>query len=169
MSKSDLTPELLAKLSVLLVDGDKFTRSVVASVLRQMGVGSVSLADGCAQAAALLRDFRIDVVVTERELPDGDGLTLTHWIRTHAQSPNPRIPVIMVTGRVQQADVIAAREAGVTEFIAKPISEQALRLRLKAVLLAPREFVRAESFTGPSRRRGARAGYKGDERRGRGG
>jgi DNA-binding response OmpR family regulator len=169
MSKPDLTPELLAKLAVLLVDGDRFTRGVVASILRQMGVASVSLADGCAQAAALLREVRIDVVVTERELPDGDGLALTRWIRTHAQSPTPKVPVIMVTGRVQQSDVIAAREAGVTEFIAKPISEQALRLRLRAVLLDPREFVRAESFVGPSRRRGARGGYKGTERRGRGG
>lgn len=166
MSKPDLPPELLAKLSVLVVDGDKYTRSIVASVLRQMGVGSVRQAESGGQAAALMREGRTDVVLTERELPGGDGVVLTRWIRTHAQSPDLKIPVIMMTGPTPQHEVIAAREAGVSEFIIKPVSEALLRMRLKAVLFAPREFVRSETFVGPSRRRGQRDGYQGSERRG---
>jgi DNA-binding response OmpR family regulator len=167
MTKQDLTPQLLAKLSVLVIDRDKFTRGLIAGLLRQMGVGTVRQADSGRQAIALLAEARADAVVTERDLPDGDGVALVRWIRTHQSSPYPSVPIIMVTGQVHQDDVIAAREAGVTEFIVKPVTEIALRLRLKSVLLAPREFVRTEKFVGPSRRRRARESFPGEERRSR--
>ena len=60
------------------------------------------------------------------------------------------------------------RDAGVTEFVAKPISASALCARIEAVLLRPRDFVRAPAFVGPSRRRRDDADHNGPERRGGG-
>ena len=59
----------------------------------------------------------------------------------------------MVTGHTERARVEAARDAGVTEFIAKPITTQALLLALVEIVERPRPFIRCENYFGPDRRR----------------
>ena len=61
--------------------------------------------------------------------------------------------------------MLEARDAGVTEFLVKPVSAKALVDRLRTVIERQRMFVRAESYTGPDRRRRTTAGYKGPLRR----
>jgi DNA-binding response OmpR family regulator len=164
MSK-ELTPELLGKLSILVVDHNRFSRGITCDLLRQMGVGAVRHAEDAAAAKAEIQAAAPDAMLTERDLPDLDGVGLTRWIRTNAGCPTPCLPVIMITARTTQEDVLAAREAGVTEFIVKPVNAQVIVLRLRSALLAPREFVRTETYVGPSRRRGSRTGYQGADRR----
>lgn len=162
---AELSPEQLAKLTVLVVDPNKFTRGIVCDLLRQLGIRAVRQAESGAAALDEIRTFHPSVVLSEREVPDMDGLAITRWIRTHADSPNSRTPVIMVTFRTTKQELFEAREAGVTEFIVKPVTGQAIMLRLRAALLDPREFVRSETFVGPSRRRRPDEDFKGQERR----
>ena len=63
-----------------------------------------------------------DIVITDWAMPIFDGLELTQMIRQPGANANPFVPIIMLTGHSEKKRVIAARDAGVTEFLAKPIS-----------------------------------------------
>ena len=95
----------------------------------------------------------------------GSQLEVSRRLRTDPDSPNPYIPVIMMTGHTDRAKVMQARDAGVTEFLVKPISSRLLCQRLQAVIDRPRPFVRAKSFFGPDRRRRSSLDFGGEERR----
>ncbi len=71
----------------------------------------------------------------------------------------------MLTGYAERSLVMEARDAGVTEFIAKPLTAQALVNRLGAVIFKPRPFVRTSSYFGPDRRRRDDPNYDGPLRR----
>jgi DNA-binding response OmpR family regulator len=75
------------------------------------------------------------------------------------------VPIIMLTGYSEKKCVIAARDAGITEFLAKPISAKALYQRILNVIANPRPFVRTKTYFGPDRRRSNAVPYSGPERR----
>jgi len=93
------------------------------------------------------------------------GIELTRMIRTNPQSPNPFVPVIMLTGHTLIEDVNKARDAGINEFIAKPVSVKTMMQRLVAVIEHPRPYVRTAAYFGPCRRRRSDSDYRGPERR----
>lgn len=86
-------------------------------------------------------------------------------IRQPTTSVNPFVPIIMVSGHAERRRVIMARDAGVNEFLVKPISPKALYDRLLAVVAFPRPFIRTKTYFGPDRRRSAGSNYSGPERR----
>ena len=71
----------------------------------------------------------------------------------------------MLTGHSERARVMAARDAGVTEFLTKPISAKGLYQRIVNVVFNPRPFIRTETYFGPDRRRNVNPNYNGPERR----
>jgi DNA-binding response OmpR family regulator len=87
-------------------------------------------------------------------------------VRTDDDSPNMFLPIIMMTGHTERARIFSARDAGVTEFLAKPVTAKSLLMRLTNIIEHPRPFVRAKGYFGPDRRRRSEE-YAGPERRGR--
>jgi DNA-binding response OmpR family regulator len=71
----------------------------------------------------------------------------------------------MLTGHSEKRRVVAARDAGVTEFLVKPLSARALYERIVNVVVNPRPFVRTKTYFGPDRRRNLNPSYVGPERR----
>jgi CheY-like chemotaxis protein len=98
-------------------------------------------------------------------MPIFDGLELTQMIRQPGANSNPYVPIIMLTGHSEKRRVIAARDAGITEFLAKPISAKLLYERILNVVANPRPFIKTKTYFGPDRRRGMNTGYTGPERR----
>ena len=94
-----------------------------------------------------------------------DGVEFTRNVRTGASSRNVYLPITMMTSHSALCRIVEARDAGVTEFIAKPINAQTLCARISSVIGRPRPFVRSAAFFGPCRRRRTDAGYAGEERR----
>ena len=94
-----------------------------------------------------------------------DGLAFTREIRTAQNSPNPFIPIVMMSGHTEKHRVQAARDAGITEFLAKPITAQSLFARIAEIVDRPRPFVRCPGYFGPDRRRKAIEDYAGPFRR----
>ena len=78
---------------------------------------------------------------------------------------NPYVPIIMLTGHSDKKRVMAARDSGVTEFLAKPISANALYQRILNVVANPRPFIKTKTYFAPDRRRLANPNYVGVERR----
>jgi len=106
-----------------------------------------------------------DIVMTDWAMPIFDGLELTQMIRQPGANANPFVPIIMVTGHTEKERVTAARDAGVTEFLAKPISAKALYQRIVNVVANPRPFIKTKTYFGPDRRRNTNNAYIGPERR----
>lgn len=157
----------ISKLRILVVDDSRSMRHLVCHILRQLNVMSVSQADSGEAAIGLLRGGMFDAMILDWVMRGMDGLELTNAIRGDLQGVDRYMPIIMLTGRNGIGDVVAARDAGVHEYISKPVSVQALYARIVSVIENPRPFVTTESFNGPDRRRQADASYQGDDRRGK--
>lgn len=152
-------------ISMLLVDQNRFIRTIVANICRSFGVERVYESDDAPDAFTLMKQTPIDIVVTEWVLEPLDGRDFARLIRTARDSPNPMVPIIMLTGHTQAQYVIEARDAGVTEFLCKPVSSRNLLNRMIHAIEKPREFIKAPGYVGPDRRRRDSASYTGLERR----
>src|SRR5258708_33426929 len=106
-----------------------------------------------------------DVVITDWSLRIFDGHDLAEMIRQPDAKGNPYAPIIMLTGHPEKGRVTLARDAGVTEFLAKPISAKGLYQRVMNVVANPRPFIKTKNYFGPDRRRNIATTYIGPERR----
>jgi two-component system, chemotaxis family, chemotaxis protein CheY len=106
-----------------------------------------------------------DIIICDLNMDPIDGLEFTKMLRTANDSPGAFIPVIMMTGHTERSKVTAARDAGINELVAKPISAKTLLERIVSVIDRPRPFVKSPSYSGPCRRRGTPKDYKGPFRR----
>jgi len=153
-------------LKVLVVDDSRPMRSLINSFLHGFGVKDMFEAADADEAYKEVKALNPDIVITDWRMPPTDGLDLVKNIRMDMDSPNPYLPVIMLTGFTELHRVKQARDAGVTAFLAKPISAAALYRRLCTVIDDQRPFVRVGKFFGPDRRAKNRSDqYMGVERR----
>ena len=105
-------------------------------------------------------------IITDWVMPLFDGLEFVQMIRQPDSNLNPYVPIIMLSAHSERHRVLEARDAGVNDFLCKPISAKSLHQRISAILLNPRPFIRAASYFGPDRRRQTAAvAYRGPERR----
>ncbi|MGD0142769.1 MAG: response regulator [Rhizomicrobium sp.] len=153
------------RLKLLVVDDNVHMRKLVVTILQAFGALQIFEAIEGERAWAILRDANPDVILLDWMMDGMTGLDLTKMIRTSAASPNPFVPIIMLTGYTSVDHVRQARDAGVNEFLAKPVSVKAILSRLTAVIEHPRPFVRTKAYFGPCRRRRGSAEYQGPERR----
>lgn len=152
-------------LKILLVDDNHYMRILLAEILRAIGVSRIYEASDGAEGLQMMRDFPIDVVMTDLSMEPLDGIDFVRLLRNSPDSPNQRAPVIMITGHSTLARVHEARDAGVNEFMAKPLNARAVIERLHQVIENPRPFVRSEDYFGPDRRRRADPNHQGPWRR----
>jgi YesN/AraC family two-component response regulator len=153
------------QLRVLLCDDSRHIRMLVRTFLQGFGIDAVYEAADATEGWRLFLDNKPDLVITDWHMPPTDGLDLVRRIRSDPDSPNPFVAVIMLTGYTELYRVKQARDAGVSVFLAKPVSAASLYKRLCAVVDDQRAFVRAEAYFGPDRRIPRRDLYDGHERR----
>ena len=154
----------LQRLNVLVVDDNKHMLTVVKTLLHALGIKNVKVVADAADAFKEMSHFHADIVICDWHMAPLDGLDFVRLIRGAEDSTNRYVPIIMLTGHTEMRRVIEARDAGVTEFLAKPISAKGLYTRLVEVVERPRSFVKSKIFSGPDRRR-RQAEFKGEERR----
>lgn len=154
-----------SRLSVLVADPNRHMRLVPTQILRGFGMARIVETDDGADAFSEMRAGPVDFVICDWMMEPLDGYDFTKLVRTAKDSPNPFVPIIMLTGHTEVGRVMRARDAGATEFLAKPVSAQTIYRRLVSIIENPRPFVRAPGFTGPDRRRRRGGSYTGVERR----
>jgi len=155
----------LQSLQVLVVDDNQHMRAITSAVLHSAGVHKVHEAANGAEAFEILRHFPIDLAIADYNMYPTDGVEFTRLVRNSGDSPNIYLPIIMMSGHAEKSRVYAARDAGVTEFLVKPITAKAILDRINAVIFKPRPFVKTETYFGPCRRRREVEGYAGPFRR----
>ena len=152
-------------LRVLVVEDNQHMRSLLRSLLNSIGIREIHEAANGTAALDILREKPCDLVLSDLSMKPMDGIDFTRDVRQSPRSANPFLPVIMVTGHTERHKVEAARDAGVTEFIAKPVTAQSLFARIAEIVDRPRPFVRCPAYFGPDRRRKAIEDYIGPWRR----
>jgi two-component system chemotaxis response regulator CheY len=153
------------RLKIMVVDDNQHMRKLVVTILQAFGVIQIFEAADGTRAWAMLREANPDVIFLDWQMDGISGLDLVKMIRTSSQTPNPFVPIIMLTGHTHIDHVRQARDAGVNEFLAKPVSVRAIMSRLVSVIEHPRAYVRTRGYFGPCRRRRAIDEYRGPERR----
>jgi CheY-like chemotaxis protein len=153
------------RLRLLVVDDNVHMRKLVVTILQAFGAAQIYESADAQNAWAIARETNPDVIFVDWMLEGMNGLELVRLIRTSPVSANPFVPIVMLTGYTQLDHVIQARDAGVNEFLAKPVSVKAIFSRLLSVIEHPRPYVRTTNYFGPCRRRRVREEYVGPERR----
>lgn len=138
---------------------------MISEILRAVGIRQIVTADDGATGFQALRSHSIDIVLTDLVMQPLDGIAFTKMVRSSQDSPNQMIPIIMITGQLTLAKINEARDAGVNEFIAKPITGRAVIERLFQTIQHPRPFIRTDEFFGPDRRRRQDPAFQGPWRR----
>ncbi|MDP1632197.1 MAG: response regulator [Caulobacter sp.] len=152
-------------IKILLVDDNHHMRVLLIEVLRAIGVKDVYEASDGAEALQIMRTYAIDIVMTDLSMQPLDGVDFVRLLRNSPDSPNQMCPVIMITGHSTQRRVNEARDAGVNEFLAKPVTARGVIGRISEIIEHPRPFLRTGDYFGPERRRRAEPGYSGPWRR----
>ena len=152
-------------LKALIVEDNAHMRILLRSLLGALGVKDIYEASDGTTAFELLRSRKPDLVLTDLSMKPVDGIHFAREVRMSEDSPIPYVPIVMITGHTERHRVEAARDAGVTEFLAKPITAQNLYQRIAEIVERPRAFVRCEDYFGPDRRRRRDETYTGPWRR----
>jgi two-component system, chemotaxis family, chemotaxis protein CheY len=156
---------MMERLKILVVDDNHHMLHIVKTIMRGFGVKDIVEANNASDAFQIVRTTAVDLIVTDFAMESVNGCDLTKLLRTAADSPNHFVPIIMLTAYAERSKVEAARDAGVTEFCAKPVTATELYRKVCAVINTPRSFIRTSVYFGPDRRRRKDDSYKGSERR----
>lgn len=153
----------LGSIGVLVVDDNRFMRTIVFNTLQGLGVKRIEQANGVDDALERLREGSYDLVISDWDMGEKSGIDLIKTMR--ASKLTRMIPIVMLTANTTRKTVFSARDAGMTEFLAKPISAQSLYSRIVEVIERPRQYVKTKTYFGPDRRRRSDPNFKGPERR----
>lgn len=114
---------------VLLVEDDLLVAKTVSVALGYKGI-MVSVCGNCREALHWLEQHKVDLVLLDLNLPDGDGIDLCREIR----QLNDCLPILLVTARIDEASAVAGFEHGADDYIRKPFGTQELLARMNRLL-----------------------------------
>ncbi|MFO1014589.1 MAG: response regulator [Caulobacteraceae bacterium] len=154
----------LERLKFLIIDDNYHMLNIISTVLRGFAAKDFIETTDPTEALKVLQSHRIDIVIVDYNMSVLDGVDFVRLARNSPESLNPYIPIIMLTAHTERRRVMSARDAGVTEFCAKPVTAAELARKINAVISSPRPFIKTASYFGPCRRRKKEA-FKGPDRR----
>jgi CheY-like chemotaxis protein len=162
-------PRLLQRIAphiqrVLILDPNPQSVRMLSDVLRAITLCQVQSAATNSRALQIARTFDPQIIFTEYGAPGLDGLAFTLALRRSDASCRTA-PVVMATAEATAQAILAARDAGVHEFIRKPYTTKDIVRRLEAVTLKHRDWVEAVQYVGPDRRRFNSGDYAGPRKR----
>lgn len=151
-------------MGVVYVDDNKEMQRLMRSLLVSININRIRCCPDAESCLEMIAEQPADMIITDLQLKSGSGIDLIRRIRASEANAERYVPILVLTGQVSIADVTAARDAGATEFLAKPVSLTTLHDRMVWMIKNPRPFIKAGDFIGPDRRR-ARRSFSGIDRR----
>jgi two-component system chemotaxis response regulator CheY len=117
---------------ILIVDDYKTMLRIIRNLLKQLGFDNVDEATDGAAALQKLRDKPYGLVISDWNMEPMSGLQLLKEVRADGQLN--QLPFVMITAESKTENVVAAKQAGVTNYIVKPFNAATLKTKLSAVL-----------------------------------
>jgi CheY-like chemotaxis protein len=141
-----------AGVRVLIVDSDPHATRILSKMLNGFGLTLQTVVDSGEKAKAELDKSPFELLICEAVFPDMPSADLLHWIRRHGQASVKFLPVVVLTGYTQVANVTAARDSGANNVVKKPVVPNVLLDHLTWSARTPRPFVETSGYSGPDRR-----------------
>jgi len=142
----------LEKASVLVLDDNGPSLDILSQVVSGFGVNQLSRAESVKEAQALVGTKTFDLIISDVQIPEVDGIEFINWLRREAPETNRYVPVILVTGHTRTTDIFRTRDAGANFTVAKPITPKVLLERIFWVAREERAFIECDAYVGPDRR-----------------
>jgi two-component system chemotaxis response regulator CheY len=121
------------ELKVLIVDDFASMRDLIRKSLLRLGFSKISMATGAVDAVRQIEaGGEFDLIISDWNMPNMTGLELLNYVRTEKQLKN--IPFLMITAEAQRENIIEAAKAGVSQYIVKPFTEEALQEKIESIL-----------------------------------
>ena len=120
------------QIKILIVDDFATMRKVIRNLLKQLGYENIVEAEDGVAALRILRSQKIDLVISDWNMPNMTGLELLKEVR--ADGELNATPFLMVTAEALQDNVIAAVKAGVNNYIVKPFTAEVLNEKIVKIL-----------------------------------
>src|SRR5579883_1128404 len=124
----------LSQLLVLIIDGERFIRRLVHAILRGFNVGFIVEAENGADAMEKFKVAKPDIVFCDWLMQPTTGLELLREVRAGRTALSSNTPVIMMTGQLDVDSVLAARDLGVSGYLAKPVTVDGVMTRIVDVV-----------------------------------
>ena len=122
----------MADLRILAVDDSPTMRRIIVNTLKRAGYNDITEATDGRDALAKMKVSDFNFVITGWNMPEMDGIEFVSRVRN---TPEMRaIPILMVTARSVQEDIVTAVRAGVNSYIVKPFSPDTLKEKIEEVL-----------------------------------
>jgi two-component system chemotaxis response regulator CheY len=118
-------------MKILIVDDFATMRRIMKNILKQIGFTNIIEADDGTTALAELQKTSVDLIISDWNMPKMTGLDLLKAVRSN---PNLKdLPFLMVTAEAQKQNVIDAVQAGVSNYVVKPFTAEAISDKLKKI------------------------------------
>jgi two-component system phosphate regulon response regulator PhoB len=130
-------------MNILVVEDDRDIREMVCLSLAQNDFQTA----GCSnlqEARKTMETINPDCMVVDWMLPDGSGIELIRWMRRQQQFQ--QVPVLMLTARSQEADLITGLDSGADDYLTKPMSLRELNARVRALLRRPAQYEESQDL-----------------------
>jgi CheY-like chemotaxis protein len=155
----------LKRMKVLVVDPNAYMRGVIADSLRRLMITNINAAATAVEAFTVGRTFKPDIIFVDWDAGRMSGLEFTREVRRNSTGMSRETPIILLAGAIDHEQLMSARQAGINEFLLKPVSAQGVLSRIEEVVLRPRKFIDSRNYVGPCRRRKDDPSYAGPWRR----
>jgi two-component system, chemotaxis family, chemotaxis protein CheY len=139
-------------ISALVVDGDRFSTSIIGQILRGFGLSHYVVVATGDDAKKHLATNKYDLLISESFLADMKGADLIRWVRRQPNTTLKYLPIVVLTGYTPFSNVTTARDCGVNSVVRKPVAPNTLFDHIVWSAKTERPFIEAEEYAGPCRR-----------------
>jgi DNA-binding response OmpR family regulator len=153
ISRPTRTTISLRDVSLLIVDDSIVVRNLIKWALKSGNAGAIRAAANGAGALRVLEKFSPDVILVNCRTLPVYGLDFVRRVRDPEIGVHAFARIVMMSRCRRYRQVLAARDAGVDEFLVKPLSRAQLLAGIRTVIDNPRPFSRTDGYFGPDRRR----------------
>tara|TARA_B100000315_G_scaffold236682_1_gene252741 strand:+ start:11043 stop:11561 length:519 start_codon:yes stop_codon:yes gene_type:complete len=140
-----------SEITLFIVEENPFLREMLSDLLKQFKPKRIYTESKCDIAVERIAEIMPDIIFASWT-PMSD---IIHLFKNIRHSPNENlseIPIIAITSYTEKKYVIAARDLGMSEYLALPLSAKSIYARICKLIENPRQFVRSENYCGPDRR-----------------
>ncbi|VAV97412.1 hypothetical protein MNBD_ALPHA02-2494 [hydrothermal vent metagenome] len=123
------------------------------SILEAFEVAQVQMTTEYDEAVHRLKNHKYDCIFVDNMMSKKNGLMLAKYIRRSENTELRTMPIILCTAFTDLQSIINARDVGVTEILAKPVSPDQIMAKMNTAFFSPRTFIDAKVYAGPDRRR----------------
>lgn len=160
-----MSQEIRAHLNVLIAEPNEFYRRTYMNILHSLGFKRVKAEITSTDAMQSIHMGRTDLLLVGDKLEPLNGCDFVAAIRHLDDEAVKHMPIVLITDKPDVTIVRTARDVGVNEILANPVSAKAMEARVLSAIENPRVFVEVENYVGPDRRRHRASKYQGPDRR----